>query len=81
MIVYFKDRDGNRRDIGRANDFEDARHIIYSFLRKRGYESLYWRYVQDGPEVFVDVGSWSEFFYVYTGPDFDVDEYMKNEGR
>lgn len=80
MIVYFKGRDGNRRTIGRASDFEDACHIIYSFLHTCGYESPYWRFSQEGPEVFVDVGSWSEFFYVQAGTDFDLNEYLRSEG-
>ena len=80
MVVYFKDRNGNRHDNGRANDFQDACYIIRSFLHHRGYESPYWRFSQEGAEVFVDVGSWSEFFYVQTGADFDLNEYLRSEG-
>ena len=79
MIVFFQDQYGNRQDIGRASDFQDACHIIRNFLHQRGYESPYSRFSQEGPEVFVDVGSWSEFFYVQTGMDFDLNECLRSE--
>lgn len=67
-IVTFENSKGVEREIGRAKTMKEADDIIQSFLDKYKYESFYWRKWmdnEDGTKIKVDVGSWSEFFYIF----------------
>lgn len=61
--VYF----GNsleKREIGEASNRQEAWKIINEFLDDHNYKSYYVRVWKSGNFYAVDVGSWSEFFYV-----------------
>jgi len=63
--VEFENMNGVRREIGRAAQREEAFKIINSFLDDHNYKSYYFRTwnTKDNEEK-IDVGSWSEFFYI-----------------
>lgn len=66
-IVTFKNSKGVEREIGRAKTLKEADDIIQSFLDAHNYYSCYWRKWldnEDGTKMKIDVGSWSEFFYI-----------------
>lgn len=64
-IVYFENSWGIRREIGRATSTRGAYMIINDFLDAYGYKSYYKRtWTTEEGETCVDVGSWSEFFYI-----------------
>ena len=77
MKVVFENSYGERREIGRCKKQEEAMKIINNFLNEHNYKSYYCRMWvgcdEDGAYTKVDVGSWSEFFYIYT------DEEEENE--
>lgn len=67
-IVDFENSLGVVREIGRAKTMKEADDIIQSFLDARNYKSPYWRKWLDNKDrtkIKVDVGSWTEFFYIY----------------
>ncbi|MBQ4122292.1 hypothetical protein IJD44_01010 [bacterium] len=65
MKVYFENSQGIERVIGLATDEQWAYRIINDFCAERNYTIHYMRSWKDerGRTV-VDVGSWSEFFYI-----------------
>ena len=66
MKLYFENSDGKRRVIAAPRTRDEAWDIIRAFCKERNFKIYYirtWR-EPDGAEVF-DVGSWSEFFYLY----------------
>lgn len=56
---------GVQREIGKASTRKEANEIIHQFLLDRNYVSYYWRFAYYPDYIWVDVGSWSEFFYIY----------------
>lgn len=67
-IVTFENSKGVEREIGRAKTMKEANDIIQSFLDAHNYKSYYWRKWlnnNDGTKIKVDVGSWTEFFYIF----------------
>lgn len=67
MVVTFKDKYGNERSIGSCDSKKSAFKLIDDFLASHNYKSYYYRtsYDVDNNRLVVDVGSWSEFFYIY----------------
>lgn len=65
MKVYFENSQGIERVIGFANNEQWAYRIINEFCAERKFTIHYMRSWKDerGRTV-VDVGSWSEFFYI-----------------
>lgn len=65
MRVVFDN--GVETTIGHRNNIKEANKIIYDFLVEKNYKSHYWRtsFIEDEQKWWVDVGSWSEFFYIY----------------
>lgn len=64
-VVYFHDRDSNKREIGRTDNEEEARKIIKNFLDERNYVSHYWRFWQKEDGIMtIDVGSHTEHFTI-----------------
>lgn len=63
-IVYFENSYGERRIIGVASSCRGANVIILDFLKAHNYKSYYWRVTENENETCIDVGSWSEFFYI-----------------
>jgi len=65
FIVIFENSWGQRREIGSAPIISGAYTIISDFLKKYNYKSYYWNISEVEPGLTrVDVGSWSEFFYI-----------------
>ena len=65
MKVYFENSQGIERVIGFANDEQQACKIIEDFCTERNFTIHYtssWK--DERGRTVVDVGSWSEFFYI-----------------
>ena len=63
-IVEFGTTSKINRVIGEADTVKECHQIIMKFLDDHNYKSHYQRmWVEDG-KVTVDVGSWSEFFWI-----------------
>ena len=62
--VEFGQKLDESRVIGDADTVKECYQIIMKFLDDHNYKSYYQRmWVEDG-KVVVDVGSWSEFFWI-----------------
>lgn len=62
--VIFQNSRNEEREIGTAVDMNDAYDIIDKFLDEHNFEIYYRRVWKENGRIKVDVGSWSEFFYV-----------------
>lgn len=63
--VEFQGLSGKRRVIGVATTKDWCYRIINEFLEEKNYRSYYTRsWEVDSKTTKVDVGSWSEFFYI-----------------
>lgn len=62
-IVSF-DNGRFEREIGVATSRDLAFAVITNFLNEHHYKSYYWRCWEEGRRLKIDVGSWSEFFYI-----------------
>lgn len=67
MRVTFESRNGEEKDIGFAENEKEALDIINKFLEDHNYKSYYQRraFIEEKQRYWIDVGSWSEFFYIY----------------
>ena len=60
--VIFRNSRGQEREIGRAADQQEANQIIEQFMDDHNFVSYYTRgWIEDG-RIWLDVGSWTEFF-------------------
>lgn len=64
MTLYFQSSNGNRRELGEYTTKKDIYKKINNFLEEHNYKSYYTHIWREGDEVWIDVGSWSEFFIV-----------------
>ena len=63
--ILFENSWGNQREIGVAENWNDAFRIINSFLKEKHYKSYYSRYWEVETNLWqIDVGSHTEFFYI-----------------
>ena len=62
--VIFENSRHEEREIGTAVNMEGAFKIINDFLDKYNFKSYYKNICKIENRIRVDVGSWSEFFYV-----------------
>ena len=62
--VIFENSRKQEREIGTAADMNGAYKIINKFLDEYNFKSYYKRVWEENGRTKVDVGSWSEFFYV-----------------
>lgn len=62
--VLFENSLGNKKVIGQANNKKEAFKIIDDFLDNHNYKCYYKRTWEKDGFTIVDVGSWSEFFYI-----------------
>ena len=63
--VEFQGMSGERRVIGVATTEDWCYRIINEFLAEKNYKCYYTRtWKVDGKTTKVDVGSWSEFFFI-----------------
>ena len=49
--------------------------IIQKFLKDRGYKSYYWNMYKINGRLRIDVGSWTEFFFI-EGSEEELNEYF-----
>ena len=63
-IVEFGTRLGKSRIIGNAETIKECHQIIMTFLNDHNYKSHYQRMWIENNKVIIDVGSWSEFFWI-----------------
>ena len=62
--VIFENSHGDKREIGTAETFDFAYDIVFKFCKDHSYEIPYTRVTHlDSGEIWLDVGSHSEFFY------------------
>lgn len=52
------------REIGRGRTLKQARKTIFRFLNNHNYYSPYQKMWEDKDGIWIDVGSWSEFFNI-----------------
>ena len=63
--VIFENSKGKKRIIGTAEDQKAAFKVINDFLAEHNYKSYYKRtWKIDDKTMAVDVGSWTERFYI-----------------
>ena len=62
--VIFQNSIHEEREIGTAVDMNGAYAVIDKFLDDHNFKSYYKRVWKENGRTKVDVGSWSEFFYV-----------------
>lgn len=77
--VLFQNMAGERRKIAIASTEEMCYRAINEFLEEKNYHSYYTRVIElcDGSKK-IDVGSWSEFFFIV--PDKSLDNPKVFEG-
>ena len=62
--VLFENSYGDRREIGTAETFDFAYDIVKKFCSDHSFDIPYFRVsTLDSGEIWLDVGSHSEFFY------------------
>lgn len=62
--VIFQNSRKQEREIGTAADMNGAYDVIDKFLDEHNFKSYYKRVWEENGRTKVDVGSWSEFFYI-----------------
>lgn len=62
--VIFENSRHEEREIGTAVSMDDAYSVIDKFLDEHNFKSYYKRVWEENGRNKVDVGSWSEFFYI-----------------
>ena len=62
--VIFLNSIHEEREIGTAVSMDDAYSVIDKFLDEHNFKSYYKRVWEENGRNKVDVGSWSEFFYI-----------------
>ena len=62
--IIFENSRHKEREIGTTVDMQEAYKIIDKFLDEHNFKSYYKRTWEENGRIKVDVGSWSEFFYV-----------------
>ena len=75
LKLYFKNSKGKERLIAECETVKDIGKEIQRFLDDHNYKSYYWRSWGANGGVKIDVGSWSEFFFV---DGITHDEYLEN---
>ena len=63
-IVEFGQKLDESRVIGEADTVKECHQIIMKFLDDHNYKSYYQRMWVEDKKVIIDVGSWSEFFWI-----------------
>ena len=64
MKLYFQNSRGVERLIAEASNREEVVKEINKFLDDHNYKSYYTQICEDNGRLMIDVGSWSEFFYL-----------------
>ena len=64
MKLYFQNSRGVERLIAEPSNREEVVKEINKFLDDHNYKSYYMQVCEDNGRLMIDVGSWSEFFYL-----------------
>ena len=64
MTVFFI-KDNKKRQIGISKNIQECYKIIYNFLEERNYDSPYTRISKYKDHLWIDVGSYTEFFEIW----------------
>lgn len=64
MKLIFQNRFGEERLIAEPNSIQECYQEINTFLDNHNYKSYYTRMWEENGRIKLDVGSYSEFFYV-----------------
>ena len=64
MKLFFQNSQGNERLIAEPFNREEVVKEINKFLDEHNYKSYYTQVCEDNGRLMIDVGSWSEFFYL-----------------
>ena len=64
MKLYFQNSRGVERLIAEPSNREEVVNEINKFLDDHNYKSYYMQVCEDNDRLMIDVGSWSEFFYL-----------------
>ena len=64
MKLFFQNSQGNERLIAEPSNREEVVKEINKFLDEHNYKSYYTQVCEDNGRLMIDVGSWSEFFYL-----------------
>ena len=65
MRLEFENTFGERRVLGHYNTEQEANKAISDFLKEHNFKSYYWNCSIDSEVLRIDVGSHTEFFYLY----------------
>lgn len=63
MKIIFDNGD-YERVIGNGSSYEEVVKVIKQFLRDHSYKSYYTRLWKENGRIKIDVGCWSQFFFV-----------------
>ena len=77
MKVIFDRSNGTELVLGEATNKKEATKLINDFMDAHNYHSPYWRLslYEDEKYVWIDTGSWSEFFRVVDMTDEQLNEW------
>lgn len=64
MFLYFQNSKGKERLLGKPNTIEECDTLIQNFLDEHNFKHIYTRCYEEDGRLKIDVGSWSEFFYI-----------------
>ncbi len=81
MNVVFENSAGEKRVITKNVDMDIAMRTINVFLIDHNYKAPYYRYMQSGSDIQIDVGSHTEFFYLTDCRIKDINQYFKERGN
>lgn len=65
MLLLFENMFGDKREIARPKTMEDAKEEIRNFLDQHHFTSYSWRTNELNGDLWIDVGSHSEFFWIH----------------
>ena len=65
MTVLFLNKYEHRRKVKEVSTLQEGYQAIYEFLNKYNYKVLYMRMWQEENEIWIDVGSHTEFFEIH----------------
>ncbi len=73
MKLYFKNSEGKERLLCTAKTKDEVNNAISKFLDDNNYKCHYQRIWGHDGRIWIDFGSWSEFFVI---DDADINELM-----
>lgn len=65
MTLLFENMFGEKREIAKLETMEDAKKEMVKFLDDHDFKSHYWRANEANGDLWIDVGSYSEFFWIH----------------